>query len=103
MGSTFHDPIDHARTTREFAGESLTDILNWPGYALVAIGLVAFAGSLTAFATANTSQGLTVGIVGFAFLAVGLIWVIIEHRRVRRIAERWYAGHPDAHRWPPSG
>ncbi|HLS00297.1 LapA family protein [Mycolicibacillus parakoreensis] len=103
MGSTFHDPIDHARTTREFAGESLIDVLNWPGYALVAIGLVGFAGSLTAFGTGHTGQGLTVGIVGFAVLAVGLIWVIAEHWRVRRIAERWYAGHPDAQRRPPSG
>jgi hypothetical protein len=38
MGDTFHDPVDHLRTTRPFAGESLIDVLHWPGYLLVDLG-----------------------------------------------------------------
>ena len=38
MGDTYRDPVDHFRTTRPLAGESLIDVLHWPGYLLVVAG-----------------------------------------------------------------
>lgn len=40
MGDTYHDPVDHLRTTRPLAGESLIDVLHWPGYLLVVVGVI---------------------------------------------------------------
>ena len=31
MGDTYRDPVDHVRTTRSHAGESMIDVLRWPG------------------------------------------------------------------------
>lgn len=102
MGSTFHDPIDHVRTTRPFAGEWLIDVLNWPGYLLMMLGLIATAGSLAAFGSAHTSVGMAVAVAGIIVWTAGLVEVLLEHRRVRGIAARWYAEHPDVPRQPPS-
>jgi hypothetical protein len=32
---------------------------------------------------------------------LGLIWLAFEHRRIRRIADRWYAEHPEVSRQRP--
>ncbi len=45
MGDTYHDPVDHLRTTRPLAGESLIDVLHWPGYLMVVAGVVAVCGA----------------------------------------------------------
>lgn len=102
MGDSFRDPVDHMRTTRPFAGESLIDVVNWPGYLLVVAGVIAFAGSLAAFAGGHHSAGMTSGMVAFVTAAIGLVWLAVEHRRVRRIAERWYDEHPEAYRHRPA-
>jgi hypothetical protein len=37
-----------------------------------------------------------------AGFVIGMVWLAVEHRRVRNIEERWYCEHPEAHRQPPS-
>lgn len=98
MGDTFRDPVDHLRTTRPLAGESLIDVLHWPGYLMVVAGVICGVGSLAAFGTHHYSQGMTAGVVAVAVTVVGLVWLAFEHRRVRRIADRWYAEHPEVRR-----
>ena len=98
MGDTFRDPVDHLRTTRPLAGESLIDVLHWPGYLLVVAGLVAGVGSLAGFGSGHYSQGMTSGVVAGVLTVIGLIWLAFEHRRIRRIAERWYTEHPEVQR-----
>ncbi|QLL08520.1 protein UsfY [Mycobacterium vicinigordonae] len=100
MGDTFHDPVDHLRTTRPLAGESLIDVLHWPGYLLVVAGVIGSVGSLTAFGSGHYAQGVTAGIAAAAVSVVGLLWLAVEHRRIRRIADLWYAEHPDVQRGP---
>lgn len=95
MGDTFRDPVDHLRTTRPLAGQSLIDVLHWPGYLFVVAGLIFGGGSLAGFASGHDSQGLASGLAAGALTIVGLIWLAIEHRRIRRIADRWYAEHPE--------
>ncbi|OCB41270.1 UsfY protein [Mycobacterium malmoense] len=103
MGDTFHDPVDHLRTTRPLAGESLIDVLHWPGYLLVVAGVVGACGSLAAFGSGHHSEGMTAGVLAVIAAVLGLVWVGLEHWRIRRIAERWYAEHPEVHRqWPAS-
>lgn len=96
------DPVDHARTTRPHAGESMTDTKNMPALIVIGIALVCFVGGLAAHATSHHSTGLVFGAISAALLAVGLVWLAVEHRRVRGIEERWYAEHPDAQRQRPS-
>lgn len=96
------DPVDHARTTRPHAGESMTDNKIMPGLVLIGLALVSFVGSLAAFATRHHDVGLTLASLACAGFVVGGGWLLIEHLRVRRIEERWYAEHPDALRQRPS-
>lgn len=102
MGDTFHDPVDHLRTTRPLAGESLIDVLHWPGYLLVVAGVIGVCGSLAAFATGHHQEGMTAGVTAVIAAVLGLIWLAVEHRRIRRIADRWYSEHPEVIRQRPA-
>ena len=96
------DPVDHARTTRPHAGESMTDTKIMPGLIVIGFALVCFVGSLAAFATSHHDVGLAFASLAMAGIVIGMLWLAIEHRRVRGIEERWYAEHPEAHRQRPS-
>jgi len=98
MGDTYRDPVDHLRTTRPLAGESLIDVLHWPGYLLMVAGVIGGVGSLAAFGSGHHDQGMTAGVVAIALAVIGLAWLTVEHRRIRRIADRWYAEHPEVDR-----
>lgn len=102
MGDTYRDPVDHVRTTRSHAGQSMIDVVGWPGYLLVVAGVIAVVGSLTAFGTGHPSQGMATGVIAVATMTIGLAWIAIEHWRVRRIEDRWYDAHPDARRQRPA-
>ena len=103
MGDTYRDPVDHLRTTRPLAGESLIDVLHWPGYLLIVAGLIAGVASSSAFGTGHSTEGMIAGVVGISAATFGVIWLSIEHRRIRRIADRWYAEHPEVRRQRPAG
>ncbi|MBE1547516.1 archaellum biogenesis protein FlaJ (TadC family) [Mycobacterium sp. OAS707] len=96
------DPVDHARTTRPHAGESMKDNKIMPGLIVIGVALVLFVSCLAAFATGHHDVGLTLSSLAGAGFIIGAGWLLIEHMRVRRIEERWYAEHPDAHRQRPS-
>ena len=96
------DPIDHARTTRPHAGESMTDTKEMPALIVIGLSLVSFVGSLAAFATGHHDTGLAFVCIAAAGFAIGMLWLAVEHRRIRGIEERWYAEHPEAHRQRPS-
>ncbi len=102
MGDTYHDPVDHLRTTRPLAGESLIDVVHWPGYLLVLAGVVGACGSLAAFGTGHQHEGITAGLTAVVVTLLGLLWVTVEHRRIRRIADRWYSEHPEVQRQRPT-
>ncbi|MGV0741571.1 protein UsfY [Mycolicibacterium sp. XJ870] len=96
------DPVDHARTTRPHAGESMKDNVIMPALILIGVALVMFVGSLAAFATGHPDVGLTIGSLSAAGFLVGSVWLALEHMRVRRIEERWYAEHPGVMKQRPS-
>ncbi len=102
MYKSIRDPVDHSRTTRQHAGESMKSDINLPGMALVGLGLVALAIGLHSLATgagvvALTALGLAVALVGG-----GLGWFALAHRKVRRLEDHWYATHPDQLYQPPA-
>ena len=103
MGDTYHDPVDHLRTTRPLAGESLIDVMHWPGYLFVVAGVIGVCASLAAFGTGHQHEGMTAGVTAVVVMVLGLGWLAVEHRRIRGIFERWSAEHPDVPRqWPAS-
>jgi hypothetical protein len=102
MGDDHEDPVDHARTTRPHAGESMKDTANMPALILIGAALFSFVGSLAAFATSHHVTGVVFAALAGAGFVVGLAWLAVAHRRVRNIEEHWYAEHPDADRQRPS-
>ncbi|MCV7355709.1 protein UsfY [Mycolicibacterium fluoranthenivorans] len=96
------DPVDHTRTTRPHAGESMKDNVIMPALILIGVALVLFVASLAAFATQHLDVGLTMAMLSGAGLLIGALWLALEHGRVRRIEERWYAAHPEAKRQHPN-
>ncbi|ASW96003.1 protein UsfY [Mycobacterium intracellulare] len=102
MGDTFRDPIDHARTTRPHAGESLIDVMSWPGYLFMLVGVIAVFRCLVALGTGHETRSLIGGAIAIAAITVGLVWLKVERGRVRKLENRWYDEHPDAHRQRPA-
>jgi hypothetical protein len=96
------DPVDHARTTRPHAGESMKDNKIMPGLIVIGLALVSFVGCLAAFATRHHEVGLMLASIAGAGFVIGSAWLLVEHLRVRRIEERWYAEHPDTQRQRPT-
>ena len=96
------DPVDHFRTTRCHAGESMTDNVVMPALIVIGLALVMFVGCLAAFASGHPEVGLTVGSLAAGGFIVGSVWLAVEHLRVRHLEERWYAAHPGTMRQRPS-
>lgn len=102
MGDTFHDPVDHVRTTRPHAGRAVINVAGWPGYSLLVVGMLAVAGCLVAFGTGNDRQGAEIAVLALLAAAIGTSWLLMEHRRINRIAERWQLTHPQLQGPPAS-
>ena len=96
------DPVDHARTTRPHAGETMKDTKNMPALILLGVALVSFVAALAAHAASNHTVGVILGCISAVVFVVAGAWFMIEHRRVKSIEDRWYAEHPDAERQRPS-
>lgn len=102
MGNTSRDPIDHARTTRQHAGESMKNGHNAPGLILMAVGVVAIVVAMASFATGNSGPGVIAAVLAVVLFGAGGVWVMIVHRRVRRRELQWAARHPEADVQPPA-
>jgi hypothetical protein len=75
------DPVDHARTTRPHAGESMTDTKNMPALNVIGLSLVSFVGALAAFATNHHDTGLMFASLAAAGFVICMVWLAVEHRR----------------------
>jgi hypothetical protein len=69
---------------------------------MVVVGVIAVCGSLAAFGTGHQHEGMTAGVTAVVVMVMGLVWLAVEHRRVRRIFDRWYLEHPDVSRQRPA-
>lgn len=102
MGDTSNDPVDHARTTRQHAGETMKNGMNAPGLLLLAGAIVAMVVALAAYATGNATAGLAATAVSAVGFLGGGGWLFTAHRRVRKMELRWLADHPQADAQPPA-
>jgi len=96
------DPVDHERTTRQHAGESLQNGFNAPGLVGVAAGVVALIVGLFALAIGRPGVGATAVIVAAVAATAGAAWLRLAHRRVRDDELDWAAANSDEPVPPPS-
>lgn len=89
MGDRHHEPTDFFRTTQPRAGITMKDNLLWPGFILLA---VAFSGVISTAAVAAYGHyewlATTVLVAALGTVA-GVLWFVVEFRRVDRIEEHW--------------
>jgi hypothetical protein len=96
------DPVDHERTTRQHAGESLKYGANIPGVAGVAVAVVALVVGLIGLATGQAGVGAVALIVAIVTGIAGAVWLVHTHRRVRAAELRWEAAHSGSVAPPPT-
>ncbi|MGV0722306.1 protein UsfY [Mycolicibacterium elephantis] len=94
MGNT-RDPIDHFRTTNQYAGEQFIDVYSWPGVVSIVLGTTSLISCVAAAAYGRHEWIPTAGIVGLLAITGGIVWLVIEHRRVLRIERHWLATRSD--------
>ena len=104
MARNAHDPVDHARTTRQHAGESMKHGANVPGLALLAAGVIATVICLASLATGegDGSVGVIAGLIAVLGYVAGAVWLAVAHRRVRAVEQQWLAEHPSVPEQPPT-
>jgi protein-S-isoprenylcysteine O-methyltransferase Ste14 len=102
VGDASPDPVDHARTTRQHAGESMKNGANAPGLALLAAGVIATVVCLTSLATGYNSVAVTAALIAVLGYVAGAVWLVIAHRRVRAVEQQWLAEHPSVSQQPPT-
>lgn len=97
------DPVDHARTTRPHAGETMKDTKNVPALIVLGVALVLFVACLAAFGTAHADSGAILAVLAAVGFIAGGAWLVVEHRRVRGVEQRWHAQHPGNRGERPAG
>jgi hypothetical protein len=76
-------PVDHARTTRQHAGELLKNTANVPGLVAAAIAVAALTFGLYELASGDIGTAAVAVILAVVVAAAGLGWLVHAHRRVR--------------------
>ncbi|OBH43049.1 hypothetical protein [Mycobacterium mantenii] len=95
-------PVDHARTTRQHAGESIRNGANAPGLLGSAAAVIAMTVGLFAVAAGHLVGGAIALIVAATLGALSAAWLLRAHRRVRDAELRWHAVYSDHPPPPPS-
>lgn len=96
------DPVDHFRTTRQHAGETMKNGANAPGIIAVAMGVIALVVALAAFATRHASVGGVAVVIALVIGIGGLAWLRYTHRQVRAAELQWHQAHSDEAAPPPA-
>ncbi|BCI81825.1 MULTISPECIES: hypothetical protein [Mycolicibacterium] len=96
------DPVDHARTTRPHAGESLKDGTNAPGLVAVALAVATLVVSLYFFASGDPGTGGVILLLAAVLAVVGGAWLFVRHRRIRQRELEFLQAHPGEPRTPPT-
>lgn len=102
MGNTSQDPVDHARTARKYAGETMKNTRSVPGLLLSGFGVLALVVGLYLIAVGERGIGLVAMLIAAALGAAGTVAILGAHRRVVRQEQQWQARHPDAYPEPPT-
>lgn len=103
MGDNAQDPVDHVRTTRMHAGETMKNTRALPGVLLGALAVIATAFSVYLFGNGKVGDGIAIAVVAVAIGTGSILWILAEHHRVMRAEQAWLLRHPGTH-WedPPT-
>ncbi|MGA8331446.1 MAG: protein UsfY [Mycobacterium sp.] len=96
MGDTHRDPTDHLRTTQPHAGMAMKDNFMWPGLILLAVSALGMISLAVAAAYRHYEWLTTTALIAVLGAFAGVLWIVVEHRRVTLIEQQWHAAHPDA-------
>ncbi len=102
MGNTGRDPIDHSRTTRKWAGETMKNTATTPGLVVGALAVVAFVIGLFMFAASHTTAGIVAEVIAVVAFAIAALWILGQHRKVTRQEAAYRAEHPTTPAEPPT-
>ncbi|BBX20529.1 hypothetical protein CRI77_09760 [Mycolicibacterium duvalii] len=102
MPDTSQDPVDHARTTRQHAGETMKAGHNAPGLIAVGLGVLALVVGLYSLANSAALGGVIGVAVAALLIGGGLLWLARMHRKVQWEQRDWHAKNPHAHYEPPT-
>lgn len=102
MPDTSRDPVDHARTYRQHAGETMKAGVNAPGLIAVGIGVLSLVIGLFSFANGSTITAVVAVVVAVLLVAGGLAWLARTHHKVQQQQQDWHREHPEAHYEPPT-
>jgi hypothetical protein len=80
------------------AGEAMKDTANMPALIIIGLALVAFAAGLAALRPVILASVWCRRCWRPPAFIIVSAWLVVEHRRVRRIEDQWHAPHPDAQR-----
>ena len=93
MGDTHHDPTDHSRTTQPHAGIAMKDNFFWPGLILLVVAMFGLISTAAAAAYRHYEWLSTTVLIAVLGAVAGVLWLVMEHRRVTRIEAQWDAAH----------
>ena len=102
MPDTSRDPVDHSRTARQHAGETMKAGVNAPGLIGVALGVLAFVVGLAGFATGTSTTGIIGFVLAVVLIGGGLAWLAFTHRKVHERQIAWHREHPEVPYEPPT-
>ena len=102
MPDNSRDPVDHSRTTRQHAGETMKAGVNAPGLIAVGLGILSMVIGLAGFATGTANVGIAGIVVAVVLIGGGLTWLALMHRRVHERQKDWHRTHPEVPYEPPT-
>ncbi|WP_395310224.1 hypothetical protein V4U86_05230 [Mycobacterium sp. AMU20-3851] len=102
MPDDSRDPVDHARTYRQHAGETMKAGKNSPGLIAVGLGVLAMVIGLFSFANSSVTAGVVGVVLAVLLIGGGLGWLSRMHRKVAEQQEEWARNHPEATYEPPT-
>jgi hypothetical protein len=88
------DFVDHDRTTRRLADESVQNAERTLGLVAVAAAVLAFVICVTNFALGEVDAGVAAAIVGLLASGASLDWLAMDRRRMRQAEREWFTRHP---------
>ena len=102
MPDTSQDPVDHARTTRQHAGETMKAGVNAPGLIAVGLGVLSLVLGLFAFANGTAAAGIVGVALAVLLIGGGLFWLNRAHQKVQEKQVDWHRENPEATYEPPT-
>ncbi|EFG74508.1 hypothetical protein HMPREF0591_5576 [Mycobacterium parascrofulaceum ATCC BAA-614] len=88
---TFHDTIDHYRTSRPRVGQTLKSPAKEPALLLMAVGLAAYGICLASFADRQVQAGVAAALISLVAMTAGGAWLWNEARRLRKLEDDYNA------------